>query len=143
MSRDTYVRDMRPLVKALDQAVYDLRSPPGAQRPEQTLPAIATGEERLRELAEKLEDVRPPEDVEEDHTALPGLLRAWADRLDRYANALSRFDYSDPDVTEQIEELSRLADSTRPAARGVYRRLQAIRAKGYDIPMLVYLGADG
>jgi len=87
---------------------------------------VEDAQEALRDAADELEDVRPPEDVVAEHADIVEGLRAYADDLDRLRNAAERGD------ERTIEDFNaRIA--TNRSVEQIAEAAERMKFKGYDL----------
>ncbi len=87
---------------------------------------IEEAQEQLRDAAAELEDVRPPEDVQAEHTEIAEGMRAYAEDLDTLRDAADRGDET------AIESFNaRIAQNE--AVEQIAEAAEEMKFKGYDL----------
>lgn len=87
---------------------------------------IEDAQQQLREAADALDDIEPPENVEVENDQLLGGMRAYADDLDRLRNAAERGDQRTIDDFN-----SRIAQNE--AIEQMAEAAEEMKLKGYDL----------
>jgi hypothetical protein len=89
-------------------------------------PRVEAAQEQLRESADELDGVEPPEDVETEHSQLIDGMRRYADDLDRLRNAAESGDQ------RTIEDFNaRIAQNE--AVEQMAEAAERMKFKGYDL----------
>jgi septal ring factor EnvC (AmiA/AmiB activator) len=89
-------------------------------------PKVAAAQEQLRDSADELDGVEPPEDVETEHSQLVDGMRRYADDLDRLRNAAESGD------GRTIEDFNaRIAQNE--AVEQMAEAAERMKFKGYDL----------
>jgi hypothetical protein len=89
-------------------------------------PRIGAAQDQLRDSADELDDVEPPDDVETEHTQLVDGMRRYADDLDRLRNAAESGDQRTIDDFN-----SRIAQNE--AVEQMAEAAERMKFKGYDL----------
>lgn len=90
---------------------------------------VEDAQDELRDAADELEGVQPPEDVEAENAQIAGGFRAYAEDLDRLRNAAEQGDERTiADFNSRIGRRESVGQITEAA--------ESIKFKGYDIGLI-------
>jgi len=121
LSKSEYEHAVRSAYGPVRAAFLETRVGPGdlAER-------VASAQDRLRQAAERLEEVKPPKDVEQENEEIVEGLREYAHDLDELAAAARRGDAA------AIEDFTaRISDNE--AVNQVAEAAEEMKFKGYDL----------
>lgn len=93
---------------------------------EQLAGRVEDAQQQLREAADELEDVQPPEDVETENAQVVQAMRAYAEDLERLRNAAEQ---SDERTIEDFNARIAQSQSVEQMAEAAER----MKFKGYDL----------
>jgi hypothetical protein len=122
LSKREYEEKVRSVYAGVQEA---FRATGGAQGDE-LAGRIEDAQQQLREAADALDDIEPPENVEVENDQLLGGMRAYADDLDRLRNAAERGDQRTIDDFN-----SRIAQNE--AIEQMAEAAEEMKLKGYDL----------
>jgi hypothetical protein len=121
LSKQEYAQKVRAVYGDVQKAFQATNVPQG-----ELAARIEAAQEQLREGADELEDVEPPEDVEQENEELVEGMRRYADDLDRLRNAVESGDQRTIDdfnariaQNEAVEQMAEAAEE--------------MKFKGYDL----------
>ena len=97
-----------------------------ANDPDKASDAISALQDQIREVAGQLEDITPPEEVEDPHNDLIEGLRGMADNLDGLKDAVESKDVSA--MTEFAKDFT-----SSEAANQINEAMNELKEKGYNI----------
>ena len=121
LTKDEYAQKVRAVYGDVQEAFQATNVPQG-----ELAARVEAAQQQLREGADELEDVEPPEDVERAHEELVEGMRRYADDLDRLRNAAEEGDQRTIDdfnariaQNEAVEQMAEAAEE--------------MKFKGYDL----------
>ena len=121
LSKQEYAQKVRAVYGDVQQAFQATNVPQ-----EELAARVEAAQEQLRESADELEDVEPPEEVERENEELVEGMRRYADDLDRLRNAAESGDQRTIDdfnariaQNEAVEQMAEAAEE--------------MKFKGYDL----------
>lgn len=121
LSKQEYGQKVRAIYADVQQAFQATNVPQG-----ELAARVGAAQDQLRESADELEDIEPPEDVEREHEELVEGMRRYADDLDRLRNAAENGDQRTIDdfnariaQNEAVEQMAEAAEE--------------MKFKGYDL----------
>jgi PBP1b-binding outer membrane lipoprotein LpoB len=121
LSKQEYAEKVRSEYADVQKAFQATDVPPG-----ELAARVKAAQLQLRESADELEDVEPPEEVTTEHEQLIGGMRRYADDLDRLRNAAERGD------SRTIDDFNaRIAQNE--AVEQMAEAAERMKFKGYDL----------
>jgi PBP1b-binding outer membrane lipoprotein LpoB len=121
LTKEEYAQKVREVYADVQEAFRATNVPRGE------LPSrVEAAQEQLRDSAEELDGVEPPEDVATEHSQLVDGMRRYADDLDRLRNAAESGDQ------RTVEDFnSRIAQNE--AVEQIAEAAERMKFKGYDL----------
>ena len=121
LSKEEYAAKVRSIYADVERAFRSTNVPTN-----ELAPRIEAAQEQLRDSADELDGVEPPEDVATEHSQLVDGMRGFADDLDRLRNAAESGDQRTVDDFNariaQNESVERIAEAA-----------ERMKFKGYDL----------
>lgn len=131
LSKTEYLQRLETINKTFSDTIADTFNSPELQNPSELSEAatvIRRGADQVRDATGELEGLNPPSEVEGPHDKLVSGLKAFADDLDRFADAAA---------SGNIAELQQLAEDisseSLPSMTRVNAAIDEFKGKGYDI----------
>jgi hypothetical protein len=113
-------------VRAVYADVQEAFQATAVTRPTELAARIEDAQRELREAADELDEVEPPEDVEAENRQIVEGMRRYADSLDRLRNAAERGD------TEVIDDATARIGQNE-AVEQIAESAERMKFKGYDL----------
>jgi predicted nuclease with TOPRIM domain len=121
LTKQEYAAKVRAVYADVQESFQATNVPQG-----ELAPRIEAAQEQLRDSADELDEVEPPEDVETEHAQLVDGMRRYADDLDRLRNAAESGDQRTIDDFN-----SRIAQNE--AVEQMAEAAERMKFKGYDL----------
>lgn len=121
LTKEEYAEKVRAVYADVEGAFQATNVPPG-----ELAPKIEAAQEQLRDSADELDGVEPPEDVEAEHSQLIDGMRRYADALDRLRNAAQRGDL------RTVEDFNSRVGQNE-AVEQMAEAAERMKFKGYDL----------
>jgi hypothetical protein len=118
LSKAEYEQQMQTIGQDLSAAL----DTSGATSAEDAVPKVEEAQTTLREAADKMDEMTPPEDIADEHDQLVEGVRAFADDLDDVISALEDGDLSAISNMLSLDSIQQIQTASA-----------AITGKGYDI----------
>ncbi len=128
LTKAQYEQQLQSVGQSIDASFEELTQSFQGDSPsfDKAADQIAVIQDQMRQQADELDDVTPPDDVQAEHDKMVEGLRGFADDLDEFRQAVE---------DKSVEAMTKFADTftNSESAKQIQEAGDSLKEKGYDI----------